>query len=63
MIIGKGKRAKCTYCSEMKDNLAEHIKVEHLEESHPHTIEYLIQELMIQIDQMENKITQLQDKH
>ncbi|MGH9986348.1 MAG: hypothetical protein ACRD8W_20590 [Nitrososphaeraceae archaeon] len=54
---GKGKHAKCTFCNVVQDNLAEHLDAEHLKVGNTADV---IQQLMIQIDQMENKITQLQ---
>lgn len=56
--IGTGKHAKCLYCDVLMDNLAEHIENEHMNDTH--TSSYMTQDLMIKMDQMENKITQLQ---
>ncbi|MGH9984132.1 MAG: hypothetical protein ACRD8W_09265 [Nitrososphaeraceae archaeon] len=53
----KSKHAKCLFCNEDIDALAAHLDAEHLQEGHT---AYIIQELMIRIDQMENKIIQLQ---
>jgi hypothetical protein len=43
----------------MVDSLADHLDAKHLQEGHT---AYIIQELMVRTDQMENKITQLQSK-
>lgn len=53
----RGKKAKCLICGKEFDNLAGHIDGEYIQTGQ---MPFLIQHLMIQIDQMENKIKQLQ---
>jgi hypothetical protein len=61
MVEPKGKKAKCLYCGNQYDHLADHLQDAYLQSRHDMTA-YLIQDLMIQIEQMQNQIAMLQSK-
>lgn len=54
-----GKKGKCLYCGEQSADLAAHLSAYHISTG---DTAYLFQDLMIQIEQMQNHITSLQNK-
>lgn len=61
MVEPKGKKAKCLYCGNQYDHLADHLQDAYLQSRGSMTA-YLIQDLMIQIEQMQNQIISLQNQ-
>lgn len=61
MVEPKGKKAKCLYCGNQYDNLADHLQDAYLQ-SRGNMIAYLIQDLMIQLEQTQNQIISLQNQ-
>jgi hypothetical protein len=61
MVEPKGKKAKCLYCGNQYDHLADHLQDAYLQ-SRGNMTAYLIQDLMIQIEQMQNQIISLQNQ-
>ena len=61
MVEPKGKKAKCLYCGNQYDHLADHLQDAYLQSRNNMTA-YLIQDLMIQIEQMQNQIISLQNQ-
>jgi hypothetical protein len=61
MVEPKGKKAKCLYYRNQYDSLADHLQDAYLQSRNNMTA-YLIQDLMIQIEQMQDQITSLQSK-
>jgi hypothetical protein len=61
MVEPKGKKAKCLYCGNQYDHLADHLQDAYLQSRGSMTA-YIIQDLMIQIEQMQNQIISLQNQ-
>ena len=61
MVEPNGKKAKCLYCGNQYDSLADHLQDAYLQSRNNMTA-YLNQDLMIQIEQMQDQITSLQSK-
>jgi hypothetical protein len=54
-----GKKGKCLYCEKLSEDLAAHLSAYHISTG---DTAYLFQDLMIQVEQMQNQITSLQNK-
>ena len=61
VVEPKGKKAKCLFCGNQYDNLADHLQDAYLQSRNNMTA-YLLQDLMIQIEQMQNQIISLQNQ-
>jgi hypothetical protein len=61
VVEPKGKKAKCLFCGNQYDNLADHLQDSYLQ-TRSDMLAYLIQDLMIQIEQMQNQIRSLQNQ-
>ena len=61
VVEPKGKKAKCLYCGNQYEHLADHLQDAYLQ-SRGNMTAYLIQDLMIQIEQMQNQIISLQNQ-